>query len=240
MNASASISHPEAAPETLFAYFAGALPEEQAIALEEHFADCDACAEAASRAHEVYLLLDGWTLAAHRRAVRLYELEQALAAAGLDLSLDALRDRVERLAGVLRSGVLVLVDASGGATQLLLEHLAALLGPAAPAAFAPPPSVAIRSRGAVRTRGEKAPSEAAGSPTASAVEASGPAAVRIDLAEKMLSVRTEGGEQMSTPAVVVTRLDADETQTVPPRPGSGATTVQFNVPPGLYLAGAKK
>lgn len=116
--------------ERMLGYFQEELSDAEMAAVDEHFAVCEKCIEAARAANEYALAIEKWTARSHGEAWRRELIAQALGevAEGADQQLS---DRIEtwrrRMRGAVAGAVEVLVDLSG--VRIVTEGLTGIVRP---------------------------------------------------------------------------------------------------------------
>jgi hypothetical protein len=258
MSSQSASDHP--GTERLVDLLHGQLAEDEARAVEEHLAECDACVDLARRVRTVSRMIDEWTAVAHGVAARQAQLARAVlleAERQVDPRLGArLRAWADRFAGRAASAVRLVFEAPGR-VHFITEGLEALLVPGGFGPFGPPTAVtaggvvptrgSVDTRGAVRTRGPVRARGGAGAPgggpqgqAAVAVETSGDSPARVVVAGDVVDVHVrEWSEHQDPPLVMLVpggEAGAPRVAALVRLRGTHELTARFEgVGPGDYL-----
>jgi hypothetical protein len=192
--------------EMLADYSAGRLSELDELEVEEHLADCSACAAVARAALLVEDVWDTWTARAHGQAYLAEVLAQAVIQAERLTADPSWKARLGAWAaqwrGHAEGAVRVVLDATGAASHVVTEGLDGLTRPGASWQFAPIP-VAVPTRG---PRAGGAPSR----PTVALAPGSQQARVAVGGARREIVVRIDGQPaDRRPPLVLLVPLDND-------------------------------
>jgi hypothetical protein len=223
-------------PEEFLDYFEGIVPQERDAEIEAHLEVCSACQTMARRTLAFSAAWDEWAAP----SVGETDLAATVAAAlqKAEETVPAWRVRLvkwrKQWARRAQAGVRVIVEAPGKASRVIREEIEAGFGPGGPGGLA---FATVRTRGAVRSRGEGAGPSA---PTPGAREAGLPD-VRVEFAGRDVVVRVAGfrpgpGEPaplaMLVPATEGSEPIIQETQ----GPHEGEFAARFEgVGPGDYI-----
>jgi hypothetical protein len=240
MTENTALEHPD--QEELSQYVRGSLPGFGDAWIEEHLAECSACAEAVRRVECFENLWDTWAADAHGAAAQRAELDRALqraeaveAVATTPDLLTQLRSWNRQFRGTVSGAIKVLVHAAGERSRLLTDGVANILCPAPMPAFAVS-LVTPGRRGVVPSLGDAAQAPPPPAIRADSMAPAGPS-THVVLEGQTLRVSVAGlAAAQAPPLVVLVPQDesAPQVQRLWKDDASGSYVAHFELAPGPY------